>query len=120
MAENKTNMRLILVFVHGLALSWFLSYLSERFQQVYCDGSLSSPRIIKFGVPQGSIMGPFLFLIFINDLPKASKCLKFLLFADDTNIFASQHSYAALFQLMNEELSHVNDWLALNKLSLNL
>src|SRR6218665_2732150 len=60
------------------------------------------------------------FLSFINDLPNASKLLKFMLFADDTNIFASHHSYEALFQLMNEELSHVNDWSALNKLSLNL
>ncbi len=48
-------------------------------------------------------------------LPNASKRLKFMLFADDTNIFASHHSYEALFQLMNEELSHVNDWFTLNK-----
>src|SRR6218665_2603534 len=106
--------------VRGLALSWLRSYLSERYQQVYCNGSLSSPRIIKFGVLQGSILGPLLFLIFINDLPNASKLLKFMLSADDTNIFASHHSYEALFQLMNEELSHVNDLFALNKLSLNL
>ena len=89
-------------------------------QQVLCNGSLSKMKLIKFGVPQGSILGPFLFLLFINDLPNASPILRFVLFADDTNIFASHKSYDILFQTMNQELKHVVDWFRVNKLSLNL
>jgi len=75
--------------------------------------------LIKYGVPQGSILGPLLFLLFINDLPNTSNLLHFLLFADDTNIFASNASYEKLILLMNKELEHVNDWFKANKLSLN-
>jgi len=102
-----------------VALKWFQSYLYNRYQQVLCNGSLSTIRLIKHGVPQGSILGPLLFLLFINDLPNASQLLHFLLFADDTNIFASHKSYDYLIQLMNQELVHVNNWFVANKLSLN-
>lgn len=89
-------------------------------QQVYCNGSLSSPRIITFVVPQGSFWVLSSSYVFFNDLPNAYKLLKFMLFANDPNIFVSNHSHDALSQLMNNELSHVNDWLALDNWSLNL
>ena len=106
--------------IRGVALDWFQSYLSNRYQQVLCNGSLSTLRLIKHGVPQGSILGPLLFLLFINDLPNASHLLHFLLFADDTNIFVSHKSYDKLIELMNQELIHVNNWFIANKLSLNV
>src|SRR6218665_1510255 len=87
----------------------------NRHQYVSCNGFSSTMKLIRFGVPQGSILGPILFLIFINDLPPAAPLLYFLLFADDTNIFASHKSYAVLMDLMTHELKSVNDWFLTNK-----
>jgi hypothetical protein len=106
--------------IRGIALKWFRSYFQNRKQQVICNGAFSSLRLINYGVPQGSILGPLLFLIYINDLPNASAVLQFALFADDTNIFVSSKSYNGLFNLMNQELTGVTDWFYANKLSLNL
>ena len=70
------------------ALNWFDSYLKDRLQYVYLNGEYSDRKSIISGVfPQGSVLGPFLFLIYINDLPNISKVLDFYLFADDTNIY---------------------------------
>jgi hypothetical protein len=106
--------------VRGIPLLWFKDYLSNRFQQVKCNGTISSFKLIKFGVPQGSILGPLLFLLFINDLPNASSLLHFVLFADDSNVFISHSSYSELFKILNKELILVSDWFKANRLSLNL
>ena len=72
------------------------------------------------GVLQGSILGPLLFLLYINDLPNASNILDPIMFADDTNLFYSYHNIKELFTTVNKELQKLGDWFTLNKLSLNI
>ena len=106
--------------IRGMALTWFSSYLSNRTQCVSVNGHISSHHKITCGVPQGSVLGPLLFLIYINDLPKSSKKLSFYLFADDTNIYFESENLSHLEKLVNNELKHVKKWLDVNKLALNV
>ena len=106
--------------VRGITLNWFKSYLTNRSQKVCINGTLSESCNIKFGVPQGSVLGPLLFLLYINDMPFSSNILKFHLFADDTSIFFSHKDLSQLELIVNDELSKVSDWLVANKLTLNV
>ena len=106
--------------IRGCALQWFRSYLSDRKQYVSVNGSNSDLLSITCGVPQGSVLGPLLFLIYINDLPNASKRLTFYLFADDTNIYYESKDLTNLTKIVNKELRLVKKWLDANKLSLNI
>ena len=90
--------------VRGVALQWFKSYLSCRTQFVQYNGYNSSSKYIKSGVPQGSILGPLLFLLYINDLCNVSKALDFILLGDDTNIFFSHNDPNQLMEIVNNEL----------------
>jgi hypothetical protein len=106
--------------IRGVANNWIRSYLCERSQYVCYDGEKSSVKSISCGVPQGSILGPLLFLVYINDLSKISNNLFMLMYADDTNIFLCGKRLRDLEILMNTELSSLTEWLNVNKLSLNV
>lgn len=105
--------------IRGIALHWFQNYLSNRKQYVCFNGASSSLKNITCGVPQGSILGPLLFILYINDIVRCSDLLKFIMFADDTNIFYSNSSIDDLEITINSELSKVCQWFRCNKLSLN-
>ena len=106
--------------IQGTSQKLFRTYLSNRTQQTEINGVLSEKGIIKHGVPQGSVLGPLLFLLYINDISESSNILKFFLFADDTTVFYSDRTNEGTEDLLNRELSKVSDWLAANKLSLNV
>ena len=89
-------------------------------QFVSVNGAVSKKQAISCGVPQGSILGPLLFLIYINDIIRCSHIMQFVLFADDTNIFFSSQSLAELENIINKELDHLAMWFKANKLSLNI
>jgi hypothetical protein len=106
--------------VRGLALSWFMSYLSNRTQFTLINNNKSTVRSIECGVPQGSILGPLLFLIYINDINNAIKLGDPILFADDTNIIYSNKDLSELINNTNKELLNVSKWFTANKLSVNV
>src|SRR6218665_3320250 len=91
----------------------------HRSQYVCLRGTSSNTSIITCRVPQRSILGPILFLLYINDLSLISPSLKFILFADDTNVFLSHKPLDKLLELMNAELINISEWFNINKLSLN-
>ena len=106
--------------IQGTTLNWFKSYLSNRQQQCAVRGSISKPRRIVLGVPQGSILGPLLFLIYINDLPACLAFTKPHMYADDTILNAASKSTTELIFRLNEDLKNIKNWLLANKLSLNV
>ena len=99
--------------VHGKTLDLFSSYLSGRTQVVEVNGHVSEKGVIKHGVPQGSILGPLLFLLYINDISQSSDILKFFLFADDTTVYYSADPKDGnTEQILHDELEKVSCWLA--------
>ena len=92
------------------------SYLTGRSQYVEVNGHKSSHLQISAGIPQGSVLGPLLFLIYINDLPNASNIFDMLMYADDTTLFCNMTDTITI-DVINEELSKICDWLGANKLS---
>ena len=106
--------------IRGSLLKWFESYLTDRKQYVFCNGVVSDTVSISCGVPQGSVLGPLLFLLYINDLPNISSKLQFFLFADDTNIYYESDDLKELEKTVNRELKLLSLWLNLNRLALNV
>ena len=97
---------------------WLSSYLSDRSQFVNLDEINSDIYKLVCGAPQRSILGPKLFILYINDLCKVSNIVKFILFADDTNIYSSGFDLKELCVNINKELEKLNEWFALNKSSM--
>ena len=106
--------------IRGIALHWFKDYLYNRKQYVVFNNYSSSFKDITCGVPQGSILGPLLFILYINDIVLCSKLLKFILFADDTNLFFSSKSIKDLQNIINTELDKLSNWFRIIKLSINV
>ena len=123
-AFDTVDHSILLMKLEGLGLGqdilrWFTSYLSERKQLVDVSGTFSHPREVTCGVPQGSILGPLLFLIYVNDMPAVVKN-KLLLYADDSAIMVSGKSKSLIEKELSEDLEMVSHWLVDNKLSLHL
>ena len=108
------------VGITGNALLLLKSYLTDRTQRCEVNGSISSENGIKCGVPQGSILGPLFFLLYINDLPACLNKTKPRLFADDTNITAAGECLTDIENAVNSDLGSLRKWLTANKLSLNV
>ena len=102
-----------------IVLDWFVSYLANSSQYVKIDDTSSALLNVSCGVPQGSILGPLLFIIYINDITNASNIAMFILFADDTNLFFKHHDLNTLFKNINFELSKIAVWFKINKSLLN-
>ena len=90
--------------------------MSDRNQFTKFNNESTNLEIIRCGIPQGSILGPLLFLIFVNDLQKSTKFLDPIMFADDTNLFYSNKDANTLFKIANEELNGINEWFRASKL----
>ena len=106
--------------IRGTLFNWIKNYLSNRKQFVEYNGLKSSNENVICGVPQGSILGPLLLLLYINDLPNVSKLLSSIMFADDTNMFLEHHDIKYLESVINTEMVKIVEWLNVNKLSLNV
>ena len=106
--------------IRGLSADLVLSYLSQRQQKVCVNGVISEGSLVKMGVPQGSILGPFLFLAYINDLPYImSKISDIILFADDTSLIFKISRKDREVLHINDSLSVLSKWFAANNLLLN-
>ena len=106
--------------IRGVALDWMKNYFHNRLQFVQYNNTLSTFKSIRCGVPQGSILGPLLFLLYINDLCDVTNVLEFILFADDTNLFYSHKNQSSLANVINREIDKLSEWFRANKLSINI
>ena len=106
--------------IRGVVNIWFYSYLNARHQTTRVGAHVSRRECCLNSVPQGSVSGPLLFLLCINDICTSSDKLSFFSFADDTNLLYGNKSLRSLEWTVNEEIRNVSKWLMVNKLSLNV
>lgn len=106
--------------IRGTTGMLFQSYLSNRRQSVYCNNKCSPVKLIDRGVPQGSILGPILFLIYVNDMINASSKIDFTFYADDTTLVMKDINIDNLHETVTNELSNIDLWIKSNNLKLNI
>ena len=105
--------------IGGTSIEWFKSYLSERNQKCFLNGSLSNNCVLSCGIPQGTILGPLLFLLYISDLPNCLSHSQPRMHADDTHLTLAGNSADSIELNLNKDLASVSEWLIANKLTLN-
>ena len=106
--------------VHGTEQLWFKSYLTDRNQCVSIGGETSELNSVQYGVPQGSVLGPLLFIVYVNDIQEQVKQCKITLYADDTAIFFASKDVNQVQAALQEDMKNVHLWLNSNKLTLNV
>jgi hypothetical protein len=106
--------------IRGVAYDWFVSYLSDRKQYTAVNGVVSNTFAVDYGVPQGSVLGPLLFLLYINDLPRIVRDQKLRLFADDTNLFVSGVTIEDVEKNGNQCVQEMHKWFCCNRLTVNV
>ena len=105
--------------VTGVELRWFTDYLSGRMQRVKQNHRYSDWGLVLGGIPQGSALGPLLFLIYVNEMPSQVRHGCLLQFADDTCLICAGNSPGVVARLLQDDLSVLSNWVALSKMKLN-
>ena len=105
--------------IKDIEVEWFRSYLKNRQQYCSLNGNKSSSRPVTCGIPQGSCLGPLLFILYLNDFETCLKFLKANLYADDTEVSLSLNETGDLMQNFQAELENISEWMRMNKLSIH-
>lgn len=106
--------------VDGRVLTWISKYLSHRCQKTKFNGVISDSLDIDLGVPQGSVLGPLLFIVYVNDIELCVEKCSLNLYADDTVIFVSGSDTKDIIDIINKELQTILQWLCINFLKINV
>lgn len=106
--------------IRGITLSWFKSYLTDRQIKVNFMKQISKPYKVTYGTPQGSVLGPLIYIILANDLIKCLKVCSAITYADDTTVYASGNNLKFLYKKVNSDIQNLNGWFRSNSLTLNI